>query len=147
MPDAWFLWIPVALALLAALFDLRSREIPDWISVCLVAAAVAATAAGISGLSWWGLALGLAVGLVVSFVFFALGGLGGGDVKLIAAIGACLGWLGLLQVLFWTALAGAALALLAAARGQRDFAYGPAILAGTFVYAVWPHGLIRLLLQ
>ena len=50
-----------------------------------------------------GAVLGLGVGLAVFFPFFALGGLGGGDVKLMAALGTWIG--GSLAV--WTALYGA----------------------------------------
>ena len=47
--------------------------------------------------------LGLAVGLAVFFPFFALGGMGGGDVKLMAALGTWIGW----SPIVWTALYGA----------------------------------------
>jgi len=46
-------------------------------------------------------------------------------------------------VLFWMALAGGLLALIAMARGQRDYAYGPAIAAGYLGYLIWPFGLLQ----
>jgi hypothetical protein len=52
----------------------------------------------------------------------------------VAALGAVLGPLGLVQALFWIALAGGVLAVFAAARGQRDYAYVPAITAGVLVH-------------
>ena len=48
-------------------------------------------------------AIGGAVGLAVFFPFFALGGMGGGDVKLMAALGTWIGW----SPIVWTALYGA----------------------------------------
>ena len=48
-------------------------------------------------------AFGLLVGLAVFFPFFALGGMGGGDVKLMAALGTWIGW----SPIIWTALYGA----------------------------------------
>lgn len=68
---------------------------------------------------------------------------GGGDAKLIAAVGALLGPVGLLFALFWTAVAGGVLALIAMVRGQRDYAYGPAIALGYLAYLVWPVGLFQ----
>ena len=147
MPQSWYLAILTFACLAATAHDLRSREIPDGISLALLVFALAAASLGWNGLTWMNLAIGFGVGLCVSATLFYLGGLGGGDVKMIAALGAALGWLGILQVLFWMALSGGALALVAAARGQKDFAYGPAILTGTFVYALWPHGLILMLVR
>jgi prepilin peptidase CpaA len=60
---------------------------------------------GIVG-GWAGLgssALGLAFGFAVLLVFYAMGGMGSGDVKLMAAIGA---WLGI-QLTFWVFIASA----------------------------------------
>ena len=56
-------------------------------------------------------AAGLLVGLVVFFPLFVLRGLGGGDVKLMGAMGAWLGTSMIFGVAFYTALAGGALAL------------------------------------
>jgi prepilin peptidase CpaA len=128
------LWITLALLLMATLHDLRSREIPDWISVLLLACAVAATAGGWTGVGWSALLGGLACGFIVGLVFFALGALGGGDVKLLAALGAALGPLALGTVLFWMAIAGGVLSLIAKLRGQREIAYVPAITCGFLVY-------------
>lgn len=69
---------------------------------------------------------------------FRFAKLGGGDVKVIAAVGALLGPVGLLIVLFWMAIAGGILALIAMLRGQRDYAYVPAIAAGYLAYLIWP---------
>ena len=64
-------------------------------------------------------------------------------IGLIAAIGALLGPLGLLFVLFWMALAGGLLSLVALARGQRDYACGPAIALGYLAYLIWPTGVLQ----
>lgn len=134
--------IPLILVVVAAWHDLRSREIPDWISLALGAWAVVTTAMGWHAVGWIGLLLGTAIGFTLTAPLFWLGGLGGGDVKLIAALGACLGPWGLLQTLFWVAVAGGALALIAKFRKQADFAYVPAILAGLVLYCVQSGGLL-----
>jgi len=54
---------------------------------------------------------GLLVGLVVFFPFFALGGMGAGDVKLMAAIGAWLGPALAILTALYGAIAGGVLAI------------------------------------
>ena len=138
------LLLPVGFALVC---DLRSREVPDWIPLLIVAWACLATALGLHKVSWIGLIAGALVGLGLSAAVFFLGGLGGGNVKLLAAIGAAVGPWALLSILAWMALAGGILALIAAARGKRDFAYVPAIAVGVVVETVWPGGLAHVLLR
>ncbi len=135
------LWIPLAAAVAASAFDLRNREIPDAIPAALLAWAVAATIFGWHAPGWWRLIAGVALGLLLAVPLFYLGGLGGGDVKLIAALGAVFGPAGLAMVLLWTALAGGVLALVASGRGKRDLAYAPAIAAGVAAETLWPFGL------
>ncbi len=69
-------------------------------------------------------ALGLAGGFCVFLVFYLLGGMGGGDVKLMAGFGAIVGIERLLAAAFWTAgiggiMACAALAMRAWKRWRR----------------------------
>jgi len=130
----------------AVVWDLRTREIPDWIPLAILGWASLATAAGLHQVTWTGGVMGALLGLGLAGAVFYLGGLGGGDVKLLAAIGAAVGPAALLSILAWTAAAGAVLALVALARGQRRFAYGPAIAVGLLVEAVWPGGLAHVLL-
>ena len=69
---------------------------------------------------------------------------GGGDVKLFAALG---GWFGITAVIplaLWTAIAGLLLAIVAAARGDKDYAYGPAIFIGACVHWLAPDLLGRI---
>jgi len=128
--------VPLALLAVATLHDLKSREIPDWISALLLGWGFVLAAVTGNVAAWTALALGVLVGLALTAPLFWLGGLGGGDVKLIAALGACLGPWGLLQTLFWVAVAGGVLALVAKWRRQADFAYVPAILAGLLAYCI-----------
>ncbi|MEZ6129757.1 MAG: prepilin peptidase [Planctomycetaceae bacterium] len=132
------LLLPLILLAVAAVIDLRTREVPDWITVALVLFAASAAWFGWAGIRWWMVGSGAALGLVVGLALHRFAGFGGGDGKLIAGIGAFLGPVGLLFVLFWMALAGGVLALVAMYRGQRDYAYGPAILLGYIGYLVYP---------
>lgn len=78
----------------ALVFDLRTRKIPNWLTVAALALALAfhVATAGLAGL---GTALaGFGVGFGILFVLWIIGGGGGGDVKLMGALGAWLGpWL------------------------------------------------------
>ena len=62
----------------------------------------------------------IAARLACSAALFYLGGLGGGDVKLMAALGAVVGPMALLCDLFWMALAGGLLALVANLAGKES---------------------------
>jgi prepilin peptidase CpaA len=140
-------WIILSLVIVATIFDLRTREVPDWIALAILICAVLATACGWSEVRWPGLILGLLLGFACSAAVFYVGGLGGADVKLIAAVGAAAGPVPILCVLFWTAIAGGLLALAAKLRGRRDFAYAPAIAAGLLIQTLWPEGLRSVLLR
>ena len=131
----------MVLLLIATWCDLRTREIPDWISVALVLMGITAAGFGWAGVRWWMVLSGLLLGFLIGVAFFHFAGFGGGDAKLIAGIGAILGPVGLLFSLFWMAVAGGVLALIAMIRGQRDYAYGPAIAAGYIAYLVYPGGV------
>ena len=139
--DVLILIVPVAFLLIATWCDLRTREIPDWISVALVLIGITAAGFGWAGVRWWMVLSGLLLGFLIGLALFHYGKFGGGDAKLIAGIGAVLGPVGLLFSLFWMAVAGGLLALIAMIRGQRDYAYGPAIAAGYVVYLVYPGGV------
>jgi len=133
--------------MVASVYDLRTREIPDWISLALLVSAAAAASFGWAGIRWWMVASGGGLGLAVGYSLFRFFKFGGGDAKLIAAIGALLGPVGLLFALFWMAIVGGLLALIAMIRGQNDYAYGPAIAAGYAAYLVWPVGLFQRLVS
>ena len=108
------------LAILAALSDLTSFTIPNWVSLALAGAfALLAATAGLPlpvvGVH---LAAGVAA-LLAGMAMFALGWIGGGDAKLLAALCLWFGWPGGRDFLLDTALTGGAFAfLLIVARGQ-----------------------------
>ena len=132
------LWFPLLLTTLAAVYDLRQREIPDWIPVALLFGAAGAVGAGWIVVGPWLAVAGCTLAFALSATLFWLGGWGGGDVKLLTAIGAWLGPAALLGMCFWMALAGAGLAMFAWSRGRKDLAYAPAIACGLMVQTAWP---------
>lgn len=108
----------LGVAAAAVFFDLRTRRIPNGLTfgAALAALAYAGAHAGWSGFET--AAVGWAVGAAIFFPFFALGGMGAGDVKLLAALGAWLGPLNAILVAMFGSIAGGVLALVVAlARG------------------------------
>jgi prepilin peptidase CpaA len=93
MSTYFLLMAAPALALMAwaAVEDIRSRRIPNWLTFSLILSGIAQsiTAGGIIG-PWQSL-LGLAVGFTLTLLLFLLGAMGGGDVKLMAGVGAWFG--------------------------------------------------------
>lgn len=137
------LWVALGLLGIASIHDLRTRQIPDWISAALLVAALGALSVGAHPAGWRGLVIGLVLGFSISLALYALGALGGGDVKLLTALGAVLGPAALLSCLFWVAVAGGVLALVAKWRGQKELAYVPAIAAGLLMYLVRNQGMLH----
>lgn len=117
----------------AVFFDLKQRRIPDWLTLPAVLIALGDRLA-VDGFG--DLTHGFASGLVASsgaaavFAVWALRStLGWGDVKLIAAVGAVLGWPLIGPALVFTSLVGAGQAVLATSDEHLPFAI--AIAGGT----------------
>lgn len=114
-----FLVVSVVGAAVASVYDLRSGRIPNWLSLGMLAVAPvahfvwAASAAGVhAGLSelGWSLA-GAVVCAAIPWLCWRTGSFGGGDVKLLAAVGAmCLPRIGM-TVEFYSMIVGAVFAL------------------------------------
>jgi prepilin peptidase CpaA len=122
------------LALVAAGFDVfKKREIPDAIPILILLWAIVGAISGVTNRHWISILAGCAAGIGIGLVLFQLGGFGGGDVKLIASLGAVFGFAAEFSLLFYVAVAGAVLAIIAKARGQHEFAYAPAIAIGVLV--------------
>jgi prepilin peptidase CpaA len=136
-PFKYGLLIALAIALLFAGFtDLRSRKIDNWLNAGIALAAPLFWWA--SGLTLWpdvAIQLGVAAGtFAVLTGLFALGAMGGGDVKLLGALALWIAPWPFLKLVIVMALVGGVLTILFAAwhvtRRQRDklaIPYGVAI--------------------
>lgn len=135
--DAFLLPL-AALLLVAAGWDLRSRIIPNWLNAAIALGAVGFWWAEGAHL-WPDVALSVAVTLLVFALFFAafaFGAMGGGDVKLIAALALWLPPGATLQLLFLMSLAGGIVTIATVAHhaarraaGRPEIPYGVAISA------------------
>jgi prepilin peptidase CpaA len=109
MMHLYFLFSAAAAAL-AAVIDWRTGEIPNWLSLGAIVVAIASHAA-VGG--WqdagWAVTGAVACG-VIPLVFWRWGAFGGGDVKVLAAIGAILLPLRGMEVEFYAFLAASVLA-------------------------------------
>ena len=96
-----------------AVLDLRIRIIPDIITLPGLAYAL-----GLAAVSAWnptvieaGLGALVGGGVVLLVAIVSRGGMGGGDIKLMAMLGAALGWRGALIVLAFSQVVGAIIVL------------------------------------
>ena len=96
---------------IACATDVRSRRIPNWLTLGSAAAAMVFELIrhGVGAAEWS--VLGWIVGIVVFLPLFMAAGMGGGDVKLVGALGAWLGVAPVLRVAMYSAIAGGVMAL------------------------------------
>ncbi|MCB1019651.1 MAG: prepilin peptidase [Bryobacterales bacterium] len=107
----WLLWLSVAVGLMASAEDLWRREISN-----VVTASAFVVGVVLNGYldGWDGVVsslLGGVIGFAVFLLFFVVGGMGGGDVKLMAAFGAIIGKEQVITAAVMTALVGGVMAL------------------------------------
>lgn len=113
----WPIWFVTITLILAAVIDGFELKVPNWITFPMVISGwiySAAFAQAHLGLSWyeglgWSLA-GTVVGLLTLLPLYSIGGMGAGDVKLMAGIGA---WIHVTHTLWAFALSGVIGAVLA----------------------------------
>ena len=123
-------------------FDVAQRRIPNWLNLAGIAGGVAfnvwrGTPQFLDSI--WGLAAGLGVLLLP----FALGWLGAGDVKLFGAVGAIFGLSWIPRLLFYSSIFGLASALISLAttrgalrqlfKGALTIPYGVSIGVGALI--------------
>lgn len=115
MVTAWQFGL-VGILAVALMTDLQSRKIYNWLTFPGIATGMALSAAfgGIAGLQSSG--IGVLAGSAVFLVGFLMGQMGAGDVKLMAAVGAWLGWPAALAAVLYVAFFGGALAVAMAVR-------------------------------
>ncbi len=93
--------------LAAAIYDVRYRRIPNWISVSGALVGVGLNSFLYNGAPGLLFALkGLALGFGLYFVLYALHAMGAGDVKLMGAAGALVGWQNWFGIFVITAILG-----------------------------------------
>jgi prepilin peptidase CpaA len=122
-----FAWWPTLVVLTVAVFtDLRYRRIPNWLVFPFLLAGIVVSPwrhdwnGNSHGFGWNGLGqsfAGLGLALLIYGLLFWMGGMGAGDVKLCAAVGAWIGPAQLFFALIVTGIAGGIMVLCWAALG------------------------------
>jgi len=115
VPGVLIQYAPLLVLLVVACgTDLRARRIPNWLTFTTVLAGLLQSFTAIHTVGPYGSVLGLLSGFGLTFVLFALGALGGGDVKLMAGVGAWIGPMPTVAVFSVTALIGMVIVLVQA---------------------------------
>lgn len=142
-----FVWSLVAVTFI----DLDHQIIPD--EITLGGAVVGLAVSHFLPLGFYGSVVGLIVGGGIFFLIavIAPGGMGGGDIKLMAAIGAFIGWKqALLTIIIGSAL-GAVVGLFMIAlfgRGRKDkIPFGPFLAVAAVISVLWGNGIINAYLE
>jgi prepilin peptidase CpaA len=142
----YLLWGGLAIALIvAAVTDLKRRHISNWLNLGIALGAPVFWIA--SGLTFWPDMIGqIGLAVIIFTIFaglFAIGAMGGGDVKLLTALALWMHWLTFLELLVIMSIAGGVLTLLMMIRkriqkteGAIKVPYGVAIaLSG--IWTIW----------
>lgn len=136
----------VGLLLWAAYSDVKSFTIPNSLTLAVLLLYIPFVLSSGGTVDWTAGLIVAAIVLVVGFVLFAFGTVGGGDIKLLAAVSAWAGPAYIFDFLITTGLVGGVLALImlgsvrfgfALALEKVGFRVGSKVLQGT----VLPYGL------
>ena len=103
----------------AAVIDLRTRRVPNVLTMIMASVGIAAAAAGVGRIGVTAACAGCVLGAVLMLPGHVLGATGAGDVKLLAAAGALLGPGLTLRAFVATVIAGGIIALVVAVHRGR----------------------------
>lgn len=135
-----FLVSYILILLLLAEIDYRTFLLPDILTVPLLLLGILASSVGMGFVAINESVVGAVVGyflpVMVSLfiVWYKRDAFGGGDIKLLSALGA---WLGVEGVLYVIALASVLGLIYALAKQKRSLAFGPMIALSGIVVAIW----------
>lgn len=110
--DNWAVWFVAFVLIVAAIIDGAILKVPNWLTFPFIACGWlhCTIQGGVTGLAWS--LLGTFVGMMLLLVLRNVGGMGAGDVKLLAGVGAWLGTVVTLYAFAATALVGGMMAVI-----------------------------------
>jgi leader peptidase (prepilin peptidase)/N-methyltransferase len=133
--------------LIVSCIDLEHKIVPDVITLPGILAGLFASLF-ITSVGFINAIVGVCLGGGLFFLIAILsrGGMGGGDIKLVAMIGAFLGWQAVLVTIFLGALSGALVGIclmILKKKGRKDpLPFGPFLAIGALMAMVWEHDLV-----
>lgn len=151
--ELFFYFIFLAALLVIIFIDIQHQIIPDVIS--LPGILIGFTGSIFTSLvSWQQSALGILIGggilYGIAFIYYLLtkrDGMGGGDIKLLAMIGAFLGWQSLLYVVFASSLTGSIVGVLVMIKqgkgGRTRIPFGPFLALSAISYLFFQDTIFR----
>jgi len=127
----WTVWLVTVVLIVAAIIDGAILKVPNWLTFPFITTGwlYGLCSAGLVGLGYS--LLGTFVGMMLLLVLRNMGGMGAGDVKLLAGIGAWLGTVTTLYAFAATAIVGAIMAIamiIASGNWFKHYAMGMQIL-------------------
>jgi prepilin peptidase CpaA len=115
LAETWPAWVVTITLVVAAVIDGLQLKVPNWITFPMIVSGWAYSAALSPYAGWQGLwfsLVGTAVGLALLLPAYAIGGMGAGDVKLLAGVGAWMWGTITLYAFAVSALAGGVIAVI-----------------------------------
>jgi prepilin peptidase CpaA len=115
LPDAlvdnWHIWLLSVALVVAAVIDGWKLKVPNWLTFPLIIGGwvYSLAVAGWAGLAWS--LVGTGVGLALLLPAYAIGGMGAGDVKLLAGVGAWVWGTVTFYAFCWSAIVGGVIAV------------------------------------
>lgn len=151
-----FSFIFACFLIIITFIDLEHQIIPDVLTLPGIPLFFLAAVLGMR-LPWLEAALGLLIGggilYLIAFgyeLFTKREGMGGGDIKLLAMLGAFLGWKSLIFILLVSSFIGALAGITAMLIQGKDMKYavpfGPFLSLGALAYIFWGEAFMRILL-
>ena len=156
-PATLIYWLFSAALVVITFIDYDHQIIPDVISLPGIVVGFVCSFF-IPWLGWLDSLVGILVGggilFVIAYLYEKIAkreGMGGGDIKLLAMIGAFLGWKAILPVVFLSSLLGTVVGVPAMLiqKGDTRFAipFGPFLAAAALVYLFWGQAIINWYLE
>ena len=109
----------LALLIVAAASDLRSRRIPNWLTFTMILSGIVVNVATLGPTTFGQAIFGFLAGFALMLMLYLLGAVAGGDVKMMVGIGAWLGPEAVLKVFLVQALVGAVIVMTQAIAQRR----------------------------
>ncbi len=146
--------LAILVSVIGGISDWKTRKIPNWLTFGTFFLSIIYSIFQLNLNMFLDSFLGFFAGLLILIIPYILGGMGAGDVKLLGAIGALIGYKNILIVFFYTAISGFVIGVIwiflrpkhlkylittgkvfPAIEKKEKFPYGIAIMIGTIAYA------------